>query len=432
MKQNRRICAYAACLAAGLVLLGLGLDPAGVVPGLGRILTEPDILITDYLAVGGLGAALVNAGLVTLLTIGVIRLSGDECHGFTVTEIGLMAGFSLFGKNPVNILPILLGAWLYARVRREPFRRYLAVALLSTALAPLVSWLMFGSAYGSAALGIAAGVLIGFLMPVIAAHTFHLLNGVNLYNVGFACGLLALMAVPILSALGDSPAPVLLWSEVYSLPLGTALTVLCLLCMGGGLFGCGARPAAVLHRWRRLLATTGQAPVDYLRQFGLGPVLWNMGVNGLCGIAYILLVGGTFNGPTAGGVLTVMAFSTYGKHLRNMVPVMAGVALGACFLHRSPAAAGMQLAGLFGTTLAPVAGMFGWPAGVLAGVLHSALVAQTGGPVAGMNLYNNGFSGGLIALVLYPLLTALRRRRPKLQDRDYLDSLEGNLGPEEP
>ena len=50
---------------------------------------------------------------------------------------------------------------------------------------------------------------------------------------------------------------------------------------------------------------------------------------------------------------------------------------------------------------------------------------QTGGPVAGLNLYNNGFSGGLIAIVLYPTITAIvRRRRPTLQEEDYYDLFE--------
>ena len=36
-----------------------------------------------------------------------------------------------------------------------------------------------------------------------------------------------------------------------------------------------------------------------------------------------------------------------------------------------------------------------------------------------MNLYNNGFSGGLIAIVLYPTITAIaRHRRHKLRDED--------------
>jgi len=67
----------------------------------------------------------------------------------------------------------------------------------------------------------------------------------------------------------------------------------------------------------------------------------------------------------------------------------------------------MQIAGLFGTTLAPISGVFGWPFGILAGLLHSAVVQYSGAVVGGVNLYNNGFSGGLVALVLYPILTEL-------------------------
>ena len=44
-----------------------------------------------------------------------------------------------------------------------------------------------------------------------------------------------------------------------------------------------------------------------------------------------------------------------------------------------------------------------------------------------MNLYNNGFSGGLIAIVLYPTIMAIaRHRKPVLQEEDYFDQLEGD------
>ena len=112
---------------------------------------------------------------------------------------------------------------------------------------------------------------------------------------------------------------------------------------------------------------------------------------------------------------------------KNIIPVMFGVWLGAYGMHYEPNYPALQLAGLFGTTLAPVAGHFGPVCGILAGFIHSALVLQTGGPVAGLNLYNNGFSGGLIAIVLYPTLTAIiRHRRPKLRDADYYDLFEAD------
>ena len=152
-----------------------------------------------------------------------------------------------------------------------------------------------------------------------------------------------------------------------------------------------------------------------------------IGINGLIGIAYVLLVEGDLNGPTLGGIFTIMGFSAFGKHPRNIIPVMFGVWLGAYGMHYEPNYPALQLAGLFGTTLAPVAGHFGPVCGILAGFIHSALVLQTGGPVAGLNLYNNGFSGGLIAIVLYPTLTAIiRHRRPKLRDADYYDLFEAD------
>lgn len=53
------------------------------------------------------------------------------------------------------------------------------------------------------------------------------------------------------------------------------------------------------------------------------------------------------------------------------------------------------------------------------------MVLYTGSPVAGMNLYNNGFSGGLVAIVLYATIVAIaRHRKPVIQDQDYFDPLE--------
>ena len=63
--------------------------------------------------------------------------------------------------------------------------------------------------------------------------------------------------------------------------------------------------------------------------------------------------------------------------------------------------------------------------GILAGFLHSAVVLQAGYVLAGVNLYNNGFSGGLIAIVLFPLITAIfRHRKPELTPRSLFDVFE--------
>jgi len=105
---------------AGLIIAG------GVVPvleGLKTIALSQDVLITDYMALAGPGPALVNCGLITLISLGMLTLSSDPFNGFTPVTIGLMAGFSLFGKNLFNIWPILAGGWLYSRASREPFSK---------------------------------------------------------------------------------------------------------------------------------------------------------------------------------------------------------------------------------------------------------------------------------------------------------------------
>lgn len=113
---------------------------------------------------------------------------------------------------------------------------------------------------------------------------------------------------------------------------------------------------------------------------------------------------------------------------------MIGVLLGSTFLHVSANHESLQLAALFGTTLAPFSGVFGWPFGMLAGVIHSAVVLQAGLPLEGMNLYNNGFSAGLVALVLYPVIISLfRHRRPTLRDEDLFETYEDDTPqPQEP
>lgn len=414
------------CYAMILLLAGLLLDgPAQILPGLARIVLTEDALITDYVLVAGPGPALVNSAIVTLIALLILWASRVPCNGMTHVVMGLMSGFSLFGKNFVNIWPILLGTWLYARLQREPFGKYAAIGLMSTALAPVVSYIALDNGWGTPLAGIAAGVVIGFLMPPLSAYTYKVQNGMNLYNVGFACGLIALICVPLISSMGADPTLHYRWASGRNAVFAPALGLFCLGLILCGLLLCGQRPGAAWAGYRRLLRTTGRAPSDYIRMFGAAPVLINTGINGLIGMGFILSSGGDLNGPTVGGILTIMGFSAFGKHAGNIIPVMAGVFLGGLVMHWSLSDSAVQLACLFCTTLAPVSGYFGWPYGVLAGFLHSSVVLYTGSPVAGMNLYNNGFSGGLVAIVLYPVITATAwHRKPILRDADYLDVME--------
>ena len=69
------------------------------------------------------------------------------------------------------------------------------------------------------------------------------------------------------------------------------------------------------------------------------------------------------------------------------------------------------LALLFSTTLAPVAGEFGVIVGVLAGYMHSSVALNVGVVYGGMNLYNNGFAGGIVAMFMVPVIHSIMDKR---------------------
>ena len=85
-------------------------------------------------------------------------------------------------------------------------------------------------------------------------------------------------------------------------------------------------------------------------------------------MAYILIVGGELNGPVIGAIFTIVGFAAFGKHPRNIVPIMAGVFLGSLAKPWNADDPSILLAALFGTTLAPIAGRFGWHWGIVAGI----------------------------------------------------------------
>ncbi len=160
---------------------------------------------------------------------------------------------------------------------------------------------------------------------------------------------------------------------------------------------------------RKLFKRTGRLVSDFTLSEGLPTTVVNMGINGVLATSYILLIGGDLNGPTLGGIFTVMGFGAFGKHAWNITPILLGIMLGSITKQWDLADPGIQLAALFGTGLAPISGEFGWKAGMVAGYLHSSVVLNVGVLHAGMNLYNNGFAAGIVAAVLVPVIQAFRK-----------------------
>lgn len=390
------------------VIYGLLIEPwPAIRSGWQAILTSPGMLLSDYLEIGGLGAALANAGLVGLAGLLLVYWDDVLLSGPTVAAVFTMAGFGLFGKNVWSIWPVMLGVAIFSRVVRRPFRSYILVALFGTALSPLVTHVAYGLELGVLA-GALAGVAVGFVLPALAVYMLRLHQGFNIYNVGLTCGFVGLFIKSFLEAFGLPAAPLPHWSEAYSGTLGALLLIYVTSMLVVGLllsWRLSGKGLKGLLGMRALVREAGTLPTDLIERHGAGTTLINMGLVGLIGWGYIRLVGGTFNGPTVGGVLTMVGFAAFGKHVLNVLPVMLGVYLGSWAMVWETSDPGPLLAALFSTTLAPLSGRFGPLVGLAAGLVHLTLVMRTASWFGGLNLYNNGFAGGLTATLFVSLLT---------------------------
>ena len=238
-----------------LALVGFGVtcEPtADLWSGLLRIVRSPGVLVSDYAQIGGLGAAMVNAGLVGLGGLLLAHHTGVLLSGPTIAAVFTMAGFGLFGKNVWSIWPIILGVAVFSRIARRPFSSFILVALFGTALAPLVTQVAFG--FGLRPLtgllaGTVAGLVAGFLLPPLAVYVLRLHQGFSLYNVGLTCGLLGITVIALLESVGLKVTLVSHWSEHYSRVLGIYVLIYVVSMLAVGLYltvvvaGCAALSA---------------------------------------------------------------------------------------------------------------------------------------------------------------------------------------------
>ena len=405
---------FLALVPAYFILVGFFLQsPGEILQGIFTIIREPDFLITDYFIIGGVGAAFVNAGILTLVSIGIVYGLGMDFDGHTITSACLMFGFSLFGKNLLNIWAIMLGVFLYARYHRTSVSRYIYIGYYGTSLSPIITQVMqmwelpIPVRMG---LCILTGTVIGFVLPPLCTHVHYSHKGYSLYNVGFAGGIIATVIVSMFKSFGITIESRLIWSEGNN---GMFLALLFVLFGGMILYGVLSGKKEAVRGYRYILKCYGLGGTDYYKTEGGSATLINMGVNGLASMIILVALGGELNGPTIGSIFTVVGFSATGKHLRNILPVMAGVCLASVAKNWSITDPSAQLALLLSTTLAPIAGEFGILAGVLAGFLHSSVALNVGIVYGGMNLYNNGFAGGIVAIFLVPVIQSVMDRRAR-------------------
>lgn len=414
MKTNRNVFerkskfVYFGLLALSMIAYAfLTTKPDEIFQGLYRIYFSPCHLFTDFVAIGGFGATLVNIALIILVELLVIWRSKGTQTGSILTAVLTTVGYGFFGTSLFNFLPVLLGVILYARLEKLPFNTLLLQAFMGSAVGSIINYIAFGLGLHPA-LGIGIGFLVGIVIGLITSPLssaflrFH--QGYTIYNLGFTAGMIGMIAVAIMRKFNVDIETVSILDSEHSLQLTLLALILFLSFILFAFFLKGWD----LKDYRKLMTHSGRLLTDYVQLYSSGLAFFNMGVIGLMGLGFLKLVNAPINGPVIGACIAAASFAAIGKHPKNVLPLMLGTSL-ATLIHGSFQSTGSTMAILFGMNLAPVAGQFGWPFGILAGYLHVAVVGQVLPLHAGFNIYNNGFGAGFVAAFLVPLIESGKR-----------------------
>ena len=397
--------------------------------GMYKIITSPAVLVTDFIQVGGIGAAFLNAILIFSFNFFLVKSFKVKITGITIAAFFTVLGFSFFGKNILNILPFYLGGILYSIYTSTDFSEHIIPIAFSSALAPFVSSVAF---YGEISYetsyinAILIGVLIGFIVVPLAKSLYDFHEGYDLYNLGFTAGILGSVIIAVLKLYHFEITPQYLLSTEYDIPLKVLCSSLFLSLIIIGFY----INDSSLSGYFSLMKDDGYKS-DFVKKYGYGLTFINMGVMGFISIGFVIITGQTFNGPILAGIFTVVGFSANGKTVFNTFPILVGVLLASLGSKGNDFT--LAISGLFGTALAPISGVFGPIAGIIAGWLHLAVVQNVGLVHGGLNLYNNGFSAGIVAGFLLPIFNMItdnnNQRKMNIQKKhmNFLKTVQANI-----
>lgn len=415
-----------------------------------RILTSPSKLTTDYFALGGLGSTLFNAAVCGLLANAIIYMARVDANATTLAGYMLVIAHGFYGLNFINMWPPFIGVLLFCLVMKRKLSENIHIAFFATALAPLVSEMLFRYPIGDSArihwvgivIAVISGIAVGFIVLPLLPGTTAMHRGYNLYKAGLAIGLLGIFIYAFLyHTLGieTPPAVAIDNPDYFTLPyayrgfMNIFFSVLFAATFIAGFFLNGRR----IKEYGKLLKCTGYG-TDFTDQFGMPLCMVNIAIYGTALLLYLNLIfilpdifpalpaGVGFTGPTVGVVFAALTFAADGQHPRNVLPIAVGYMLlsalvtGICLLSGLPIPWTLSTQAYingfaFATGLCPIAGKYGFRYGVIAGFLSATICTVTADMHGGFVLYNGGFTAGLTALVLIPLLD-FYRVKPKHED----------------
>lgn len=404
------------CLLVGAVCMP---DRAGMVAGLWEIIKSPCRTATNCFSIGGYSGTFLNMGLVAAVCALLFWITGASANSVSTLAVLLTTGFGAWGLHVVNMLPPILGAGVFALLKKQKLADAVHAMLFSTGVTPLVSDMLVryphaevvGFHISGVLLGLFVGLVTGLITFAGLSHSPNVHKGMNLYSAALPVGIAAFflngllykaMGVPLPETPGDPAVASGAVFNGFCLPLFGLCIVLALL------LGCTPR-----DYWRFL--RNPDRVTDVAASYGNAVFFMNAGVYGLCIVAYYNIIGATLNGVILGMVFCTVCCCNSGSRPSNFWPIIAGY-VAASFL-------GKWVSGIFGgdfslviyapaiaiglgfaNGLTPICDQYGWQYGVLAAGIHYCLVTIVPNLHGSFCLYNGGFTAIFVCILLVPVL----------------------------
>ena len=429
MTESQFLKLFFACFSAAFLIAAVCMpDRANMFTGLWQILSQPSKLTTNYFAVGGYAATILNMGLVGLLSLLLFVVLTGTPNNVSNLAFILTLGFGSWGINVLNILPTMLGVVIYALVKKEKLGRLVNAMLFSTGIAPILTDMMIRYPHAEAVgfnlpgilIALGVGFVIGFFLPAGLAHSPKVHKGFDLYSAALPIGMTAFLLNATLFQTMGLDVNALATAGDMSVTARSTVNIFCLVVFGlcviaAFLLGCKPK-----DYWK--LLSDPALVTNFSSTYGNATFLMNVGVFGLFILGYYNLINAPFNGVTFGIVFCMLATCNSGIHPANVWPIMLGyfVASTVCGWVAPLLGGNFTLAinaqaicvGLcYANGLSPIADKYGWRYGFIAAVLHYLLVTSVPKLHGGFCLYNGGFTAALICLILVPELEKFFRTK---------------------
>ena len=393
-------------------------DRSTMLSGFVSILTSPAKVTTNYFSVGGYAATFLNMGLVALAMTLLFRLTKTAVNNVSTLAFLLTLGFCSWGINLLNMWFSMFGVVVGNLIKKEKPGANVNAMLFTTGLAPIISDMLVrypnAEAVGFNVLGFALavvlGVVAGIVIPAGLPHSPNVHKGFNLYSAALPVGVATfflnavmykVLGVELPGAAGDMAVASQSICNIFCIVL-FSLCIIVALVMGSG------------KAYWELLKNRSQVG-NVSGSQGNGVFLMNAGVFGLFIVAYYNLIGAQFNGVTFGLIFCMLCTCNSGSRPTNVWPIMLGYVVASTVSGGLSPLLGGNFAlavnaqaivvGLcYANGLSPICDKYGWQYGFTAAMIHYCLVTLVPGLHGGFCLYNGGFTGIFVCILLIPVL----------------------------